>query len=513
MNKKIISIFIVILFIFSSFTNVYAAEIKTTLKIVQDVSEKGYLNDSQGYFEKRITSINGDTGELTVQLNINNNNQQETEVTRYEETEIYIMVYEGIVNDTEKMTEYTTYIETLSNNILATNDKTKIGIIGIQGTIADYTINEEGNRVNGENDESVVKGSADNTEIVANLTDNISELMTQFKQMNNEKKSYYSNLQAAIRLANNSYSNNVNKILISLYDGVPKICIGEKSQISYGGILSIYETAEEAANAKYKAISSNTKSEILKLKTNNVDFILLRPDDTSYDNNYYNSETGEFSFSFDGSPYVKELYGTLENPTHGKMYSLNNDSLEDIVTNYIYKDVIETIGSPINDVTVKDYFTDDILNNFDIEISSSNIDASKLESEGFIQWSIDNIEANKSATLEYKLKIKDMNNTELLNKIIDIGEKAEITYTDYADLEQSKELTNSPKIQLVEVNETDNQTSDTNIPKTDDKEDLTVAPGTLPYAGVGTTIITVIEILVICAIIACKKYNKLSDIK
>ncbi len=36
---------------------------------------------------------------------------------------------------------------------------------------------------------------------------------------------------------------------------------------------------------------SNTKSEILSLKTYNIDFILLRPDDTKFDQKWYNVET------------------------------------------------------------------------------------------------------------------------------------------------------------------------------------------------------------------------------
>lgn len=44
-------------------------------------------------------------------------------------------------------------------------------------------------------------------------------------------------------------------------------------------------------------------------------------------------------------------------------------------------------------------------------------------------------------------------------------------------------------------------------------QDTTVAPGTLPYAGSGTAIIFAIVIVLVSAIIAYKKYNKLSDIK
>ena len=44
-------------------------------------------------------------------------------------------------------------------------------------------------------------------------------------------------------------------------------------------------------------------------------------------------------------------------------------------------------------------------------------------------------------------------------------------------------------------------------------QDTTVAPGKLPYTGSGTAIIFAIVIVLVSAIIAYKKYNKLSDIK
>ena len=67
----------------------------------------------------------------------------------------------------------------------------------------------------------------------------------------------------------------------------------------------------------------------------------LRPDDTSFDQTWTNADTGEIILELDGKPYVDDLYGSIDNPTYGKMYSLNNANLEQIVTDYIYNDVME----------------------------------------------------------------------------------------------------------------------------------------------------------------------------
>ena len=337
---KVNIIFIILFIVFSSFSNVFAADLQTSLKVIKEASETGYLEDDQGYIEERIVSSDSENGELTVQLSVNNKEKDNsTEITKYENTEIFILVPENLTD--EARTQYSSYIDTLATKIFEQNENTKIGIIGIQGPIQDNTIDEDGKLVDGENDESGVKGTAENAEIVANLTNKKEDLVNAFLLMNSSKTEYYSNLQAAIRLANNSYSNNVNKILVSLYDNVSSTAIGISNQApSYGGIFSEYNTVEESVKAHLDSLVKNTKSEILALKNKNINFILLRPDNTSFDREYYSTQTGEFLLKIDGTPYVNELYGTLENPTYGKMYSLNNDRLEDIVTNYIYKDII-----------------------------------------------------------------------------------------------------------------------------------------------------------------------------
>ena len=180
---------------------------------------------------------------------------------------------------------------------------------------------------------------------------------------------------------------------------------------------------------------------------------MLRPDDTSYDEKWYSSSTGELVLDFDGSPYVQEIYGTIENPTYGQMYSLNNDSLEEIVTEYIYQDILEDIRVDIKSAVIEEYFSDDILNNFDITFSDSNIDTTNLSDSNYIVWNIGDVQANKTVNLQYTLKIKDMNNEDLLNKVISTSERTELTYVNNLDEEATAISTSSPTIQLSEKKE------------------------------------------------------------
>lgn len=514
MKGKILYIFVLIFIIVLIFTPVNIASTTTQLSIVKNEADTKYLENDQGYLDKKIISSNAETGEVTVQLSLNNKKkEQEGEQVRYENTEIFIMVPVSISN--EKKKEYSTYIETLANKVFEANSKTKIGIIGLEGTINDSELDENGNIVWGENNEGDVPGSEDDGEIVVNLTNNVSDLTNGILNMNPDETKYNINLQSAIRLAKNSYSNNVNKILISLYDNVPMVAIGVKNQVSHGGIFSEYDTIEEAVIGKHEKIVSYTKNEILSLANENIDFILLRPDDTSFDQKWYSTTTGELSLEFDGSPYVQDLYGTLDNPTYGKMYSLNNDSLEKIVTEYIYTDIIETVGTTMESIEVKDYFPQDILNNFDISFSdSTNLDFSTLQEEGYITWNIEKLDREQTATIEYTLKIRNINNTQLLNKEIATNERVELTYIDYEENEKEATLESSPIIKLVNIELPDNNNININ---TDNKNtglvDNTIAPGKIPQTGKTITIIAIVSIIAGLGIIWYTKLRKMKDIK
>lgn len=516
MIKKIGIIITVILLVISISLNTNAAEMKTKLEVVKSKIETKYLQNNQGSIEKEIISSDSEKGEVKVQLKIKNTSKSTVEEQKNENTEILIIIPEDIAAKEETLNTYAKYVETLSKNIFNNNSKTKIGIVGMQGTISDVTYDDKGNAKFGPKDESDVKGKESNAEIVLSPTSNVEQIKNGIKSMNSSKTRYRNNLQAAIRLARKSYSENTNKLLICLYDNVPEIAIGVESRITYGGLLSPYKTALEAATAKHQQLSKNTKSEILELKKSNIEFILLRPADTSYDKQYYDSKTGEPTLKFDGSPYVKEIYGTLENPTHGKMYSLNNANLEKIVTEYIYSDIMQQIGTNMTEVTVKDYLSKEIINNFEI------IPQEGEYKDGYITWNIKKIENNETIILEYTIKIKDMKNKELLDKIISISEKVECSYKDYTEKTILETLQDSPTIKLTQKEENDKTKNETdnkkeNVPSNNIKDnnvnkDETTAKGELPYTGVGTTVICILT-LTIFTIVSYKKYNSYKDVK
>ena len=89
MLKKISIILISIILILGICSNVNADELKTSLDIIQNASETKYLENDQGYVSKSIVDSNAETGEVTIELKLNNTKKELEETERHENTEIY----------------------------------------------------------------------------------------------------------------------------------------------------------------------------------------------------------------------------------------------------------------------------------------------------------------------------------------------------------------------------------------------------------------------------------------
>ena len=431
-NKILIS-----LLLFTMFSSVFALEFKPKLEIVKQASDVKSLDNNQGNLSEKIISSNLENGEVTIELKLENKKANTTENTeKYENTEIYIMIPE--VSSEESRKKYLDYVESLSTKIFNKSNKVKIGIIGITGTTD--------GKVNGDNS---------NAEIIIGPTNNLLQIKNSLNEINPDNNNYYINLQAAIRLASENYSNNVNKILVSLYDGVPVIANGYPATVNFQSQSTVLQTL----NQRYNSMSTEIANEILKLKNSNIKFVLLRPNDTSYNITYYRTDNNEKIVDFDGSPYVQKIYGTKDNPTYGIMYEYTEENLDTVVNESIYNAVINLLDLPMNNIELQTYFTEDIMNNFDYSFVSKSIGTVSNIKDNKIVWSIDKLDTNGVATLQYKLKVKNITDETLLNKIFKTNERVDISYN--IDKTYTDSLTSSPQVRFV-VEETNK--SEENIP-------------------------------------------------
>lgn len=255
------------------------------------------------------------------------------------------------------------------------------------------------------------------------------------------------------------------------------------------------------ANSKF---TSDCKNKIIVLLTDGISEV------TTTKNTLLNVEqTGTYIISMvnqTNSQEITQIFGTQEKPTTGKFYSIEDANINQVIADSIFKDILDTIQKPIKNITITDYFPDDIINNFEfsyVEDQNKGTISEKIDqNKKCIVWTINNLLGTEEATVRYKLKLKDMNNQSIINKIIPTNDKVELCYTDYDNKKYSVILENSPKVQLFmqkeEINPTENK-------------DTTTANKILPKTGENNSAIIIGLLLSIFTIIWIlgSKYNKL----
>ena len=259
-----------------------------------------------------------------------------------------------------------------------------------------------------------------------------------------------------------------------------------------------------------------TKQELINLNNLNVNIITMMTE-------------------LESTKTAEEIFGTQENPTVGKYYYIADSDIDQIIKNNIYNDIIENIDNyQMQNVKIVDFFPQDITENFEFSyVANPNMGTtSKKIDENYknIQWDIGTLKSGEVATLKYKLKIKNINNDELLNKTISTNEKVIVTYTDKSSKDYTVTLDDSPKIQLIKEKEVINDNKDDNtkdsLEKNENDEnkkeesenvnepkDSTQASGMLPNTGKGMMILLNFLIVSVISVILYKKNRKFGDIR
>ncbi len=490
MLKRFFIILISVALMMGICVNVNATELKTSFDVIQKASETKYLENDQGYISKTIVDSNSDTGEVTIELKLSNT-AKDKEQTNY--AEIFLVVDNSpsmdFVTSTGKTrkelilnsaTQLITSIYNKSNNI-------KIGLIDFHG---------KNGGTFGEN------ASLENATVRQKLTNNKEEILEAIKTQLQRKTVGGTNIDAGLQRAQQNFSkDSSNKIVILLTDGIPNADVNGTE----------VEDANDVTDKGNIKIGENTKNTLLKLKDSGIYTITLltgmseTDGNTDKDGNEYNiKNTIEEELKA-----AENIFGTETNPTADKYYLASNIDINKIITEDILKDVKELIQNDINSVKIVDYFPEDITDNFEfsyVENPSIGTTTEKIDPESkTITWDVGTLKGDEVATLKYKLKIKDMKNSELLNKTIETNEKVVLTYKDTEAKDYTVTLTSSPKVQLTEVKE---------IKKEENKKDDTTAKEIFPQTGLNMfiTIISIIAITLV-GIFMYKKYNSYKDVK
>lgn len=424
MKKKIfISLFLILLLL----TNLSFASYSTvTMSVVEEPICTIELGENSK-FEKKLISKDLNNKEVTLQLQVTNG-----EIANKPTGEIMLvldnsdsMITEVSEGKTRKDLIFNS-AKTLVSNLLRDNESLKVGIVSFSTNI-----------------DTSKEGTIEDANLISTLSNDVSTLTNAISNI--QANGSRTDLEAGLSLASGQFTKtDNNKYMIILTDGVPNVAINYDK---------IYYSDD---------VISKTKAQLQQLKQNNINVITML---TGIDDETYVPATTTKSFG----EIITEIFGTASNPTVGQFYYVTDDQVETTITNDIYNSLVPETKT-LKNIKIVDYFPAEIINNFDfVYVSEANIgdiSATVDKTNNSITWTIPELASGQTATVQYKLKLKENFDSSIVGKILNTNEKVDITYEDYDGQEQSKTSDVSPKLKLAEP------------------------PAVLPKAGITTLIIT-----------------------
>lgn len=425
-NKIFIGIFLISILIANlSFASYHTV----TMQVVEEPICTIPLGENSK-FEKKLISKDLANKEVTLQLQVTNHEEVEKPTG---EIMLVLDNSDSMLNTISGNTTRKDLIfksaKTLVSSLLKDNTKLKIGIV----KFSTVDINNE--------------ATAKDASVVSALTNDATALNNAISTI--ETNGPRTNLQSGLLLASQQFTKtDNNKYMIVLTDGVPNVAIDSNNPYYSDDVIS------------------KTKQQLQTLSKQGIKITTML---TGIDN----ESTVPTGVSKNFGQIIKEVFGTQSSPTAGNFYYVTDTEIEKTITNDIYKSLVPTQKS-LKDITIVDYFPAEIVKNFDFSyISKANIGtiSDKIDTtNNSITWTIPELASGQTATVQYKLKLKENFDNSIINKVLNTNQKVDIDYTDLDGKKQTKTSNISPKLKLTE-------------PVSAPKAPATTAPIALPKAG------------------------------
>ena len=439
--KKFLTAILAIILVLAMSGSVFA--VSTTMEIVEDNICRIDLNDSS-YVEKKICDADLANHQVTLQLKVTNDSK--------------VVIPSGelmlVIDSSESMNEAVSNTKTRKQLVLDSANKLVADLLKANSTslkigVVTFSTGTETDPNTG----YLVTGTEADAQKVCDFTNDVSTLTSKISAI--EGTGQYTNLDSGLQLAKKSFtSEKNNKYMIILTDGLPNLAVGYNDLVSYDGLTDVI---------------NQTKSTLASLSEINVTTMLtgIESEEATFRPGTPNSYTY--------GQVIREVFGSEENPTVGKFYNVNDSEIEKTITDKIYHDLLP-VSSTLEDITVVDYFPQEIVSNFELTyvdgIDISNVSPKIDTATNSITWKIAKLASGETATIQYKLTLKDSFDENIIGKILDTNKNLDVTYNDYDGTSKEKSSDVTPKIRLVAQ-----------------KEDPTVAPKELPKAGLPSAII------------------------
>lgn len=408
MKKKI---FITTLLLLIMLVNVSFASYSTvTMSVVEEPICTIQLSDNSK-FEKKLISKDLQNKEVTLQLQVTN---EETSNKPTGEIMLVLDNSESMKLETSTGTIRKDLVfesaKTLVSNLLEDNENLKIGVVS-------FSTNTDVSK----------EGTTEDAEVVSKLSNDSTALLNSISSI--EATGPRTDLEAGLEVASGEFTKtDNNKYMIVLTDGVPNVALNYDKMYYSDDVIS------------------KTKSKLESLKAANVNVITM----LTGINTPEGTPTGA---SKTYNQIITEIFGTQENPTAGTFYYVTDDQVESTIKENIYNALVPE-EKTLKDIKIVDYFPKEIIDNFDFSyVSAANIgeiSATVDKTNNSITWTIPSLAIGQTATVQYKLKLKESFDSNIVNKILNTNEKVDATYTDFDNNSQSKTSDVSPKLKLAE---------------------------------------------------------------
>lgn len=457
MKKRITLIIFLLITMIATTVFASAKATDVTMSVVEDNVCTIKLNESAS-FEKKLIETDLTKKEVTLQLKVNN-----AAKSIIPSGEMML-----VIDSSSSMDQVVSGTTTRKDLVLNSANKLVESLLEANPTSLKIGVVTFSTGTEKDENGYLVTGTEADAQKVCDFSNDVTSLKNKISAIKGTGQ--YTNLDSGLRLAKSQFTSaDNNKYMIVLTDGLPNLAVGHNDLVTYNGLTDVINT---------------TKSTLTSL--GNVDVITML---TGIDNEEAAFRTeGENVYTY--GQVIQTVFGTEENPTKGKFYKISDNEIEKTITEKIYRDLLP-IDNALEDIVVKDYFPQYIVDNFEMTyvdgIDVSNVSA-KIDSEtNCITWNLAKLPAGETATIQYKLKLKDEFDEKIIDQILNTNEKVDITYKDFdgTSKEQTSDVT--PKIKL------------TRIPV-----DNTVAPDPIPKAGTPVVVIGMIGAMAVVVFLGYK---------
>lgn len=362
--------------------------------------------------ERSIISKDLDNKEITLQLKVTNNEQASKptgEVMLVIDNSKSMLEKVDSTNSREDLV--ISSAKTLITNLLKDNTKLKIGVVS-------FSTNSDVSK----------EGTVEDATLVSDLSNDANALTTAISNI--EYTGPRTDLQAGINLAKQKFTDDTDKAhkyMIVLSDGVPNVALNYDKNYYSDDVITKTKTELQSLSS----LADNVYIMLTGITQGNA---VATPSTKTY------------------NQIIESIFGTETQPTVGKFYYIDDTKISDTINN-IYKALLP-VSKTFTKINVKDYFTDEIVKNFNfsiVEKPNFGTITDKIDTTtNSITWTIPELKSGKTAIVQYKLKLKTNYDSNIVNKVLNTNSKLDVTYTDSDNKTDTKSTDITPKVKLTE---------------------------------------------------------------